>query len=168
MMRVGLIHAAGGLERKVLGPLRKRKFCLQTAVRLETVTSAKCPTCPPAIHQMATHSSALAWRIQGTGEPGGLPSVGSRRVGHDWSNLAGAYSHKPICREPAWVSPPMAKVMRKEALAYAKVGSSLRKPPVPEHLPPKPESLLYCFMLSPIPLTLWGGADPHHLSRRRS
>ena len=33
--------------------------------------------------EMATHSSVLAWRIPGTGEPGGLPSVGSRRVGHD-------------------------------------------------------------------------------------
>ena len=38
---------------------------------------------------MATHSSVLAWRIPGTGEPGGLPSMGSHRVGHDWSNLAG-------------------------------------------------------------------------------
>ena len=37
---------------------------------------------------MATHSSVLAWRIPGTGEPGGLPSVGSHRVGHDWSDLA--------------------------------------------------------------------------------
>ena len=36
---------------------------------------------------MATHSSVLAWRIPGTGEPGGLPSVGSHRVGHDWSDL---------------------------------------------------------------------------------
>ena len=33
--------------------------------------------------EMATHSSILAWRIPGTEEPGGLPSVGSRRVGHD-------------------------------------------------------------------------------------
>ena len=32
---------------------------------------------------MATHSSVLAWRIPGMGEPGGLPSVGSQRVGHD-------------------------------------------------------------------------------------
>ena len=32
---------------------------------------------------MATHSSVLAWRIPGTGEPGGLPSMGSHRVGHD-------------------------------------------------------------------------------------
>ena len=35
--------------------------------------------------EMATHSSVLAWRIPGTGEPGGLPSMGSHRVGHDWS-----------------------------------------------------------------------------------
>ena len=40
--------------------------------------------------EMATHSSVLAWRIPGTGEPGGLPSVGSHRVGHDWSGLAAA------------------------------------------------------------------------------
>ena len=33
--------------------------------------------------EMATHSSVLAWRIPGTGEPGGLPSVGSHRVGHE-------------------------------------------------------------------------------------
>ena len=37
---------------------------------------------------MAPHSSTLAWRIPGTGEPGGLPSMGSHRVGHDWSDLA--------------------------------------------------------------------------------
>ena len=41
---------------------------------------------------MATHSSVLAWRIPGTGEPGGLPSMGSHRVGHDWSDLAAADS----------------------------------------------------------------------------
>ena len=39
---------------------------------------------------MATHSSVLAWRIPRMGEPGGLPSVGSHRIGHDWSNLAAA------------------------------------------------------------------------------
>ena len=33
--------------------------------------------------EMATHSSVLAWRIPGTGKPGGLPSMGSHRVGHD-------------------------------------------------------------------------------------
>jgi len=40
--------------------------------------------------EMATHSSVLAWRIPGTGKPGGLPSMGSHRVGHDWSDLAAA------------------------------------------------------------------------------
>ena len=38
--------------------------------------------------EMATHSSVLAWRIPGTAEPGGLLSMGSHRVGHDWSDLA--------------------------------------------------------------------------------
>ena len=36
------------------------------------------------------YPSVLAWRIPGTGEPGGLPSMGSHRVRHDWSNLAAA------------------------------------------------------------------------------
>ena len=36
--------------------------------------------------EMATHSSVLAWRIPGTGEPSGLPSMESHRVGHDWSS----------------------------------------------------------------------------------
>ena len=39
---------------------------------------------------MATHSSVLAWRVPGMAEPGGLPSMGSHRVGHDWSDLAAA------------------------------------------------------------------------------
>ena len=41
--------------------------------------------------EMATHSSILAWRIPGTGEPGGLPSMRSHRVRHDWSDLAAAW-----------------------------------------------------------------------------
>ena len=40
--------------------------------------------------EMATHSSVFAWRISGMGEPGGLPSMGSHRVGHDRSDLAAA------------------------------------------------------------------------------
>ena len=40
--------------------------------------------------EMATHSSILAWRISWTEEPGGLSSMGSHRVGHDWSDLAPA------------------------------------------------------------------------------
>ena len=48
--------------------------------------------------EVATHSSVLAWRIPGTGEPGGLPSMGSHRVGHDWSDLAAAAATENIMR----------------------------------------------------------------------
>ena len=41
--------------------------------------------------EMATHSSVLAWRIPGMGEPGGRPSMGSHRVGHNWSDLAAEF-----------------------------------------------------------------------------
>ena len=44
----------------------------------------------PMEKEMATHSSVLAWRIPRTVEPGGLPSMGSHRVGHNWSDLAAA------------------------------------------------------------------------------
>ena len=47
--------------------------------------------------EMATHSSVLAWRIPGTVEPGGLPSMGSHRVGHDWSDLAAAAAPGDPC-----------------------------------------------------------------------
>ena len=40
--------------------------------------------------EMTTHSSILAWRIPGTDEPSGLPSMGSHRIGHNWRDLAGA------------------------------------------------------------------------------
>ena len=45
---------------------------------------------------LATHSSGLAWRIPGMGEPGGLPSMGSHRFGHDWSDLAAAAAIKRL------------------------------------------------------------------------
>ena len=49
----------------------------------------------PALEkEMATHSSVLAWRIPGTGEPGGLPSMRSHRVRHDRSDLAAVATHR--------------------------------------------------------------------------
>ena len=51
---------------------------------------------------MATYSSVLAWRIPGTGEPGGLPSMGSHRVGHDWSDAAAAGKVKQWIEWPHW------------------------------------------------------------------
>ena len=48
----------------------------------------------PALEkEMATHSSVLAWSIPGMAEPGGLPSMGSHRLRHDWSDLAAAYTN---------------------------------------------------------------------------
>ena len=49
---------------------------------------------------MATHSNVLTWRIPGMGEPGGLPSMGSHRVGHHWSDLAAAAAAD--CRMPVF------------------------------------------------------------------
>ena len=52
----------------------------------------------PALEkEMATHSSVLAWRIPGTAEPGGLPSMGLHGVGRDWSDLAAAALASKVC-----------------------------------------------------------------------
>ena len=45
----------------------------------------------------SNHSSVLAWRIPGVGEPGGLPSMGSHRVGHNWGDLAAAAAATTLC-----------------------------------------------------------------------
>ena len=54
--------------------------------------------------EMATHSSVLSWRIPGTGEPGGLLSMGSHRVGHDWSDLAAAAAAGTDSFLSLWIS----------------------------------------------------------------
>ena len=68
--------------------------------------------------EMATHSSVLAWRISGMGEPGGLLSMGSHRVGHDWSNLAAAAASKQD-RSPTNTNPGncVPNVIREEPCA---------------------------------------------------
>ena len=71
--------------------------------------------------QLATHSSVLAWRIPGTGEPGGLPSMGSHRVGHDWSDLEAAAKSRP-----AFSSDNFLTV---QSLSTSSVISSGRVPP---------------------------------------
>ena len=55
---------------------------------------------------MVTHSSVLAWRILGTGEPGGLPSMGSHRVGHNSSDLAAVCHLEAIFWVPPFVLAP--------------------------------------------------------------
>ena len=52
--------------------------------------------------EMATYSSVLAWRFPGTAEPGGLPSLGSHRVGHDSSDLAAAAAKCLTISESKW------------------------------------------------------------------
>ena len=64
---------------------------------------------------MTPHTSTLAWRIPGKGEPGGLPSMGSHRVGHDWSDIAAAavpfaggflypfHSNKTVTQSSGWL-----------------------------------------------------------------
>ena len=83
---------------------------------------------PPPRQEMAVLSSILAWRIPWTEEPGGLQSMGSQRVGHDWSDLAAAaappsvlYSglstqHPPHCSTPCRSHPPHSC---SEVLSYA-------------------------------------------------
>ena len=77
--------------------------------------------------EMATHSSVLAWRIPGTGERGGLPSMGSHRVGHDWSDLAVAaaeaiYSMAPHSSTLAWKIPWTEEPGRLQSMGSLRVG----------------------------------------------
>ena len=60
--------------------------------------------------EMATHSSVLAWRIPGTGEPGGLPSMGSHRVGHDWETSLSLFTFMHWRRK--WQPTPKKKKKR--------------------------------------------------------
>ena len=69
----------------------KASLMAQTVKRLPTMQETQVQSLgweDPLQKEMATHSSVLALRIPGTGEPDGLPSVGSHRVGYDWSDLA--------------------------------------------------------------------------------
>ena len=87
-------------RRQILLALSHLGSHIYTHVGFPRATTGKEPTCHCRRHKrcefhlqeerMATHNSVLAWRIPGTGEPGGLPSLGSHRVGHDWSDLAAA------------------------------------------------------------------------------
>ena len=67
------------------------------------------------------------------------------------------------CREPAWGTPPMAKVMRKEARHTQRQDQASGVPlEILEHLPPKPESAYFTALCSHLRLWLHGGAVPHH------
>ena len=98
----------------------------------------------PLEKETATHSSILAWKMSWMEEPGGLQSTGWQRVGQDW--VPGASVRNSV----------HGKGHEEQGLTYAKAWSSLRKLPVPEHLTPKPESVL-CTHLH---LWLYGGLSP--------
>ena len=57
----------------------------------------------PLEEGMATHSSILTWRIPQTEEPGRLQSIGSQRVGHEWSNLACRHAHSRFFSSPPFI-----------------------------------------------------------------
>ena len=70
-------------------PGGKVSVCVATTHRTRKRHPLQC-SYPENPRETAARSSALTWRIPGTGEPGGLQSMGSHRVGHDWSDLAAA------------------------------------------------------------------------------
>ena len=76
--------------------------------------------------EMATHSSVLAWRIPGMGEPGGLPSLGSHRDGHDWSGLAAAAAAAVLL----FSRPVMFNSLRPHGLQHARPLCLLLSPEV--------------------------------------
>ena len=98
----------------------------------------------PALEKaMATHSSVLAWRIPGTGEPRGLPSMGSHRVGHDWSDLATAA--ESLCPS----SPSSGKEFFQKKKNPPKI---------------KPSSLMYLPWLSKMMSAISGEIDNYYIS----
>ena len=110
---------------------------------------------------IATHSRVLAWRIPGTGEPGGLPSMGSHRVGKDWSDLAVAAAH---------ASKVMLKILQARLQQYMnhefpgvqadfRKGRETRDQPTSAGLSKKQESSrktsISALLTMPKPLTVW-------------
>ena len=82
---------------------------------------------------MAPHSNTLAWKIPWTEEPGGLQSIGSHRVGHNWSNLACPHN----CRTPecfSYICPGVQMVKNLPAIQETQVKSLGREDPMEEEM----------------------------------
>ena len=88
---------------------------------------------------MATHSSILAWRIPGTEESGGLPSIGSHRVGHDWSNLAAAAEYSDIAQSSVEIEYNQVYKLEHNLVFCLQVRASLVAQKL-KHLPPMQET----------------------------
>ena len=76
---------------------------------------------------IATHSSTLAWRIPRTGEPGGLPSMGSHRVRHNWSDLAAAAATNAM-QGNSMCGKKQCNLSRLSALAKSRWKTLMKKP----------------------------------------
>ena len=84
-----------------------------------------CPHRHALEKEMATHSSILAWRIPGTEEPSGLPSMGWHRVGHDWRDLAAAAAdYGPWSSAVHGIS--QARILEWVAISFSRESSSSR------------------------------------------
>ena len=68
--------------------------------------------------EMTTHSSVLAWRIPGTVELSGLPSMGSHRIGHDWSDLAAAAAAAAAGGKISRIGAQIKKYLQREKALY--------------------------------------------------
>ena len=98
---------------------------------------------------MATHSSVLAWKIPGTGELGGLSSLGSHRVGHDWSDLAAAAA----CPLSWWCHPTISSVARFSCLQSFPASGSF---PVSQLFPSGGQSVGASASASVLPMNIQG------------
>ena len=91
--------------------------------------------------KMATHSSVLAWRIPGMREPGGLSSMGSHRVRHDWSNLAAVRNNRKTWTDREWGRETWAKVLGRDNLSQHHK-NFLQNFPFPTYIPPRATFIL--------------------------
>ena len=127
------------------------------------------------VSRNGTHSSALAWKIPWMEEPGGLQSMGSLEVGHDWVTLLSLFTFMHWRRKWQPTLPGASVRNSAHGKGHEEGGFGIRKGGIkPQETPCSQAStpktrvyLLYCFMLSPTPLTLWG-AVPHLFSQKRS
>ena len=111
--------------------------------------------------EMATHSSVLAWRIPGTGEPGGLSSMGLHRVGHDWSDLAAAAAASPKCSRCSHFSVFQLLFPVPDVISPLPP-TTPSEPPLPWRSPPLPvphpqggnRLLLWCSYYAPLVMAL--------------
>ena len=120
---------------------------------------------------MATHSSVLVWRIPGTGEPGGLPSLGLHRVGHDWSDLAAVAAatfiqrYKVAEQKITIVLFEVYKIIvARPKLSAVRTKNSCSKQFVAISHTPSPFSTNTSLNSNPVKIVLWDSSPPFFLS----